>query len=405
MPQFRIPPSGAFFSGTAAGQVPVWNGTEWLPQTPSPGGQELYDYVLSSRDDLVDVVAPVGGVFELPSGSYAITASFALNTDESLNVANGELVLMTSFGFAQLSGEPTSGTGTLLNIEAGADVELQNCVLRCNGNTNECIVTAGTLRIFGGAIHGGANSTEALHVADGDCQAVGVEFTAGASSSVFFMLDGTARFTGCAFTGGQAFACVQSGGELHMTSCSLVGGTSQALALDGANVMRAVLTDCYLTAGSTNAVLVQNGASADLELANCDIVADAINAHCVRVTAGRYLLVSGGVLRSLSGTPGDGVQLGGVLVGMTMVGTRGENLDDFVQRVSGTVLQASITACSSNAAGINWAAANMPTNGLAIVGCNFAAANPFTGFTAASARVNVKACTGAALLQETAIVP
>ena len=406
MPQFRIPPSGALFLGTTAGQVPVWNGSEWLPQAQSSGGQELYDYVLTSRADLVAVVAPVGDVFELPSGSYAVTESFALDADESLNVANGESVFMTCFGSAVLSGDPTNGAAVLVNVEAGARLELVSANLTCGGTTNECIESAGDLRISGGIIRGGSNSTEALSLTGGECIACGVEFRAGASSSVFLMGGGIARFIGCLFEGGQAFACLMSAGELHMASCQLVGGTSAALQLDSVNTMRAVLQDCYLTSGTTNAVVVTDGAAAYLEMVNCNVAADAANAHCVRPAAARSVSIIGGVLQSLNVTPGDGVQVAGAMVDLSLIGVRGENIDDLVQRVAGTVLNCNVIGCYTNSAGINWAAANIPSNGLVIVGCNFGAANPFTGFTASDARVNIKACTrNNGLLSETAIVP
>lgn len=73
---------------------------------------------------------------------------------------------------------------------------------------------------------------------------------------------------------------------------------------------------------------------------------------------------------------------------------------------SGTVGSCSVMGGRmGGAVGIDWAS-NIPTRGLLVVGADILATTPFSGFTAATARVNVKACCGSAgLLAETAIVP
>lgn len=98
---------------------------------------------------------------------------------------------------------------------------------------------------------------------------------------------------------------------------------------------------------------------------------------------------------------------GNITADLRIVGHRSTGQGVFLTRTSGTVGFASITACWTNATtGINWAAANIPTNGLIVNGNALLGATPYSGFNPATVRVNFKLNTTTAnLLPETPIVP
>ena len=102
------------------------------------------------------------------------------------------------------------------------------------------------------------------------------------------------------------------------------------------------------------------------------------------------------------------VFLSGVALGELLLSNcrMGENDEAAIQYAAGTVGFAAVVGCTAlGVAGIDWAAASIPTRGLVVVGCNLNCTNPFVDFDEADAGVNVKACTGSAgLLSETAIV-
>ena len=89
--------------------------------------------------------------------------------------------------------------------------------------------------------------------------------------------------------------------------------------------------------------------------------------------------------------------------------TAGQPEPDMIVRTGGTQNRVSIVACSSAAnvaVGVDWAAANIPTNGLLITGCQFNTGTPFQNFNETDSRVNRKCNSFAATLSsETPIVP
>lgn len=98
-------------------------------------------------------------------------------------------------------------------------------------------------------------------------------------------------------------------------------------------------------------------------------------------------------------SPGDTLQL---------VGTRMQAMSTGVEGIAG-VTSATLTDCRfvNMGSGIKWAAAALPTDGLAVVACGIDNTGiPFDGFTYLSARANSKACLiNGALASETPIVP
>lgn len=406
----RTPPSGPFTNGNNVGDVLTWDGTDWV--AAALGAVGAFDHALASRADLVAVVAPVAGVFNLPSGSYAVTAPIALNAGEQLVVPNGNSVLLMCMGPTKVvSSDP--GGNPLLLAEAGSELDLITPYLNAQGAGNVALSSAGTVRCVGGQISGSGNATAALRVTAGQFDATGTLFTAGASSSTFFNAngdsDGAARFRGCRFTGAQAFGVVAEMGRLLLEQCYLEGGTSAALTVTGLDPQTVELRQCVLRSGPTT--VLHQGAVAHLALIDCDIAPNDNNADCVLVNGVPGCCIRGGYLHSLAGTPGAGVNVSGnVTEDLRVVGVRGTDLGVLVARSGGTQSRALVAHCDADGSvgvGVDWASASIPTLGLLELGNAFDVSSiPYNGHNQATARVNRKGnLQSSGLSSETAIVP
>ncbi len=467
MAKIRSGTSGKFVKGTSPGQVLVWNGTEWIPgdagggdlagdavgpvgdnrvrrlSDGSSGGSEIpiasladdtelrplvveqgvgirsaslaevgaaYDYVLSSRTDLVAVVAPVGGVFELPSGSYFLRSDVTLLPGESLNVANGVELSMTGSPGVVLLVDPTGGTGIAMVVESGATVDLRGVELTGDGDANLALEVTGDVTVRGGVIRGSGLSTEAVSVVGGTLRAVQAEIRAGASTTTMLVSGGQTWLTQCQVLGGQLLGISQTGGELRVTDCVVIGGTQEAYAATGGAVMLSRFRGCYLESGDTNQAVELNASQADVQFDDCEVVAVSATQACLRVTgATARVVVRGGLMRSTHGAVGPGVNVAGnITQELLVLGLRGRALSVLVSRTSGTTSRATVAQCDTDSTvpvGVDWASGAVPTNGLVELGCSFNTATPFTGHTHLSTRVNRKACTNnGGLTSETPIV-
>jgi hypothetical protein len=410
MPQIRVAPSGPPIVGNNISDMLVWTGTEWEAQAGSVGTPHSFDFILTSRAELAAVVAPVGGVFTLPNGSYAIRTGFALNAGERLEVPIGGNVLIMCMGPSKaIVGAPT--TAPLLTVLANASALLIGLNLVVTGDGNAGLETQGNTTMVGGNVQVSGNGTEALHVIAGTLKASNVRFAAGANSNVADQSAGEAIFTGCTFENGQSFAYDQTGGTLRATQCIFSGGAS-GYRMTGAGEQDGYLTSCDISAGGTSPGVTHSGTNGDLFMTDCLVVPTGNGAPCVSIGPASSLNIRGGELRSAAGTPGDGVSVNGNIAGgLQVIGVTGDSLDDFVAWSSGTVNRAMVANCdtaSTVSTGVDWAAANIPTNGLIEWGNQFntTSGNAYQNHTAATARVNRKGNThNAGLSQETAIVP
>jgi hypothetical protein len=137
-------------------------------------------------------------------------------------------------------------------------------------------------------------------------------------------------------------------------------------------------------------------ASAIASLCGCDLSALG---YAVEVTLGDRLQVIGGLWAAYAA-----LHIDGAIRLIQVCALQDRSTDYFVYYSSGAVESCIFTACTAEH-DIRWPAADIPSDGLLIVATAIAAATPWNGFTAASARVNVKACTNSAGLEaETAIV-
>lgn len=378
MTNLRRGQAGEPLNGENVGDLLVWDGEEWVPGSP-PAGMSAFDFVLSSRDDLAAVVAPVAGVFLLPTGSYAIKAAFALDPGESLAVEAGEIVYIQGMGASKvISGEPAAGSGSLLEVRADAFVALFGLqLLALDGaciaqsgllSTNTCVIQA----VAGGGIDvTGGDWKDFSSVVVGET--FGVRHTTGIAAGVFteivgvagpgYQNDGIAAGT-CDFVGvfflsqtEEAIRLANTGGDnrFHLGSCQTLAGT---------------------------------GAAVDI------VAASTLHMSGMMVTG----------TGSEDGVRFDGPVTGGVqILGITL-----DELDDGIRYESSVQRRVVIANCNSTtscAVGVDWDSANIPTLGLLEVGCTFDTADPFQNHSQSDPGVNRKACCAqGGLTSETAII-
>lgn len=368
--QLRTSPSGPLLRGNAPGDVLAWNGTEWLPVVAAAGA---FDHVVES---LADLPAPVGNIISLESASYAIKADIDLGPN-MLRVPLGVSALIMGMG----------GTSQKVLSSDHATAALQ------------VIGTARTLflNVTATAGHG-----VGVH---GTLRSQGCQFIADTLEGAVIADGGTWRDAGSSVRG-ETEGLRVTDGDAYLSQTVLNGITENALVASGAGVGDVWLSGCQLVANASD-VLRWDSSSGNLQLGETELRCLNPGSACCLVLLALTVQVVGGRWESDGGV---GLFIdGNVTRDLQLIGVRGEDMSSLVEYNSGTVRQATLQGLSTFsdvAVGVTWAAASIPTNGLSLVGNNFDTATALSGFTAADARVNLKACTEAgALMTETAIVP
>lgn len=209
-------------------------------------------------------------------------------------------------------------------------------------------------------------------------------------------------------TGTGANTLNVDGGTAYVESLSLRNTVAQCLNLASSPLTR--LLDCTLTSTSaTNHTVSVTGNTSVLQVLSCTVTGGGgANTAAIRIlTANDVCVINGSMHQS-----GGGSQLAVIVAGNITRGLRLANMfvdvNGLLSRTSGTVGSVHVIGNTAkvSGAGITWAAADMPTRGMLIVGNDFSTLTPFSGFTATSARVNAKANSfTSGLLTETPIVP
>lgn len=199
---------------------------------------------------------------------------------------------------------------------------------------------------------------------------------------------------------GANIIVVPGGVECHLKGWAgrfLTGSSTNLIAVNGVAFLETM-------ALSNDAPLLLSGVGALCTCLACDIY--AVSACVLSTIDFGYLQVIGGFWQRFAGTPA-GLYIAGDLDHVQISGVIGRGLTNFILHDSGAVQQCTVRGCVDDATnGINWAAANIPSEGLLVVGNEFSGATPFNGFVVGDARVNCKANLGSGgLLSETAIVP
>lgn len=387
----RLSPSGAELVGENAGDILTWDPTvrKWK-SGPNTGAITEFDHIITDRLSLVAAVgSPVAGEFTLPSGSYFFKEPLDLDPGEFLAVAQDARVLIMGGGANKEVQGGTGATAATLVARTGCALDLISLALAAPTAGQPAFVSEGTAE------------TRAQ-----SCLFRGIASTTCAEQR------GTGNFsaTQCVFSGGQSGGFEQNDGSVTLTACRLDGGASNGFRMVGASVMNAILTACQISGNGASAAGLMNGANTDLSAVNCFWSVDNDGTHCFQILQASSVNIRGGEIFSTAGTPGDGVSVeGNVTGGIQLSGIAFANLDDAITRMAGTQNRVTIMGCDSAAdvaVGVDWATANIPTNGLLAVGNQWNTLTPLQNFTAADARVNWKANSlFGGLSTETAIVP
>lgn len=359
-----------------------------------------FDFIITSRADLVAVVAPVGGVFNLPAGSYAWKASVALNAGERLAVPAGNDVLMMGFGAAKQITSSGNTTNPTLDILGGNSVvQLVSLNIVASGTTGSAVRVAGASTVECWSCRFLGAATDAL---------AALEINAGVVRCT------SGLFQGGTGAGATVHGVIQTDGQLYMSTARLHapgGGNALMVENAGAVSIATYVNDCDLQA-DTDAVIEVRAQDADVWLSNNRIRGTAGTGVNDGIECGpcSSLSVQGGEIRNTGGVNGDGIVFnGGATQGVVIRGVFFHTLDEAILYANNTVNRVTITDCDffdCNIA-IDWPAANTPADGLCIHGCLFNnSTTVFSGFTENTARVNVKCCSqNGGLVSETAIVP
>jgi hypothetical protein len=372
------------------------NATPWrsIPLSSLPVGITEFDHILTSRADLVAVVAPVANVFVLPAGSYFIKSSFALNAGEGMQVNNVSVFLQGAGAGATLTGG--SATVPLLQV-TGANG-------RCQMLTLSLAAAAANVRVLesGGEVSAGT-------------QCVFTNTFASATEPTVVQT-GTGRLS---LSGSRIQAvnrCFRnsSNGRFTAVATRIESEQGTAVEIDGANSWTEFLGSIVrTTVGGTGQAFFLNSASANLYVNECE-VATATTANLVLV-AGlgcAALNITGGEWQTGSAAGTVGINITGPISKEVHVeGVAVQNCATWVNWGSGLVAAAKVIACTGTSGVttcIQWPVANIPTRGLVESQnqWNAATASVFTNHQQNDARVMRRMNhSSTAPMSETGIVP
>ncbi len=388
-------------AGTTNGQLSMWDGTKWVliaqpanvndvltwdgsiwAPAAAAGGVSAWDTVVQVKADLP---APVGGIIDLTSGSFAFKNAISLGSDR-IRVAAGQSVLLKGMGATKI----LSGSGSSI-IEVLGDAIIETLVTLASSGPAVVLGAGGRLRAVSCVWESNTDP--------------GLQQTGGQLDDTLSGYDG----------GTHAYQI--TGGESHLEGCNLTAGNMQAVNGSGSlGTLGVTLNGCRLLANTATTV-VWNVTNADLSLIDTNVRCEQANGTCIEILAASGLAFIGGKWSTDFNSRGDGLVINGNITGgLQIVGVSGDDISSsdisgeaFVRYTSGTVRRATMTDCNTTttvSTSINWPSANIPTLGLSIVGCMWDDPTPYAGFTELDARVNVKAnMDQGGQMSETPIVP
>lgn len=397
----RAAASGPVIEAANAGDTIVWNATEKQWETGPAAGFTEFDHIISSRADLVAAVgAPVGGEFLLTAGSYFFRQNVQLDAGETV-AADAVTVFLMGGGPVGSLDRGFEGNGAssdaAFHIRNGANVRMLN------------------MRIAGVAI---AQHGVLVENSEIDFDYCALPTTAGGSQPGLLLGAGsTSRVNNTSAGGGVQGVLIEGGAKHLFRGCILQGGSSGSgvRANVGATVCRIQFDGCFFrgSASGSPPVLLETAADLDAFFHHCEFECNVTGGQCLLVRGIGSLTVIGGFFNGTASAPlPDGISLATdpMQGGVQIIGAHGHSLDDFV--VASNLFdcrRAVIAGCDTATdvtVGVDWQAPVPANGGLLLIGNNWDTATPLQGVNAATARVNLKACSDRnGLMTETAIVP
>lgn len=401
MPMIRLSPSGPPVLGSADGDLLVWNSItlQWDVASASSLFATEFDYLLTTRQDLVDVVAPVGGDFLLPGGSYFCRRRIVLQPGERIVIDNTDVFMMGG-GIPQGRGITAEYADAAPNIE---------------------VINGGTLtayQVYFGLVSVGR---QGVLVGPGSkLVAIDSSFPTSSSGAPGLSVEGTATLYRCDLGDGVQPVSVTGTGILRMVDCDLRCGSAGApcLSVAATAASRVDLIRCYLrmtAAGTDPLVTVDSVAATQVFLVSrdCRYFRAPEQTALIRLTSsgggGPTLYCRGDRFFSASDGIAIGVDVAGEVTDVILDGCEWYYVTTALVRSGGGANAVQFTGnrlsttCST---GVDWATASLPTVGLIETGNQFGAGvTPFANHTVADAAVMRRAnFVGAVPQGETAIV-
>lgn len=301
-----------------------------------------YDHLISSRADLVAVVAPAAGEFVLPAGSYFLKADVTLNAGEYLVVDNADVLWAGGGEQYQL----TSGDPDCMVVRNGGKLILMNTQLRANNAAGAfCLSVSGDNSVVRSSMcnfNGSGAVTQ------------GVSLKSGAVYLSECIVSGGIDVTGGSFNACQTEFLARSSG--HTVKAS--GSVDSRMALES----------CKIDGGASGAPVHLNNPLHDCFFSTCAYEATADTYPCVWIEEASSVQIIGGRMVSSAPSKDDGVRFDGDMLGAAQIlGVSGQTLDDFVKYQSGTQSRVIVSGCETAGdvfTGIDWPTANIPTMGL-----------------------------------------
>lgn len=329
---------------------------------------EAFDYIIATREDLERITTPVGGVFTLPSGSYAFIAPVQFDDNDQLDI-NTAVYLQ---GMTEGDGIICNSTGVLLNIGAAASLDMVGMTANnTNAVSGSVAASQSTVRAERCTLNSQSTGAETIEITSGTWNGLNNTY----SSPNFRAADHIAGdWTEIGSSFSAPTTCINNG--------------------SGAGVLS--FTDCSVTAGQNGFRL--RGARA--EFINCLISCTGDGNSGLQMLGCSELVVIGG--RFTASAAGSGISgihyVSGGNVGSQLVGCTFDTVDIGVRHTDAAGAYGSFTAngvrmATSVTVGISWQNGDFPDSGMALVGCAILGATPFQNFTNADA--NIKAVLGA----------
>jgi hypothetical protein len=372
------------------------NATPWrsIPLSSLPVGVTEFDHILTSRADLVAVVAPVANVFVLPAGSYFVKNSFALNPGEGMQVNNVPILMMGAGVAAAITG---GAAGIPLLQITGANGRAQLLTLGLNA-------AAANVR----ALEAGGEVTVGTQVA--------ITQTFASTTEPAVLQTGTGRLTLSASRINAVNRCYRNSSNQRFTAVATRIESEQgtAVEVDGVNSWSLFSSGIVRTTlGGTGQAFFVNAVGANVYVVDCEVAtATTANIALISVNGCAAFDVLGGEWQTGNAAGTTGINITGPVTKEVHVeGVAVQNCAIWVNWGSGLVAAAKVIGCTGSGGVttcVNWPVANIPTRGLVESQnqWNAATASVFTNHQQNDARVMRRMNhSSTAPMSETGIVP
>jgi len=397
MPMIRTPPSGPAIVGAANGDLLVWSSAtnEWLASSETPYlNVTEFDYIISSRADLVAVAPPVGGDISLPSGSYFFKQAVLLNDGERVLVDAAKVLMMA---------RPAAGlVGNYADDQPWFRIE----------NGGEVLAYDVTFYAAAASRHGVLVDASSSFTAQ-DCEIRSSD--TGAQAAI--ACSGSVLLQRCVIPAGIQPIAVSGGARLVMNDCRVTCTVQgfpmidvDATAETVVQLTRCVLLQTYSAQGAI--VRLEAGVDVPLWFTSNDNeyrwnVSDVRSVILAGASAGLSAIFSDDRFYGATGLGTIAINVAGLIGELRTNGCRfeGHNVAVVSDASAATHAEFNRNTVLTNT-GLIWPAADLPANGLFEFENHFGAGTPFGGHASTDSgvvrRANIQSGT---LLTETALTP